>query len=329
MRFAALLAPLACSGALLAQNWYIPDPSPSTGTCNVIPFGNTTTASFGQAKYQQRCTAAELGNVAGLITGLGFAACNTGRAHYDSLEIILDHIPAAQPLSTTFANNLTAAAVTVLQATNYTWNTTANTWNEVGLQNFFVYNGTDDLVVQVTTVNGTAPGGMHRGTRERIYWVASTGTPPATGTSGAAASKIEVSMLTAHMSSHGDGCLGSNGTPLMTLGGSAVLGSAATFALANGVANGFAFFATGFGNGAPYPLDLGIIGASGCYQYFSVGGAVLVGLDGAGGATTTLGVPLNPAFAGILFYSQYACLDTAANSLGLTTSNYGRVLVGN
>ena len=36
-----------------------------------------------------------------------------------------------------------------------------------------------------------------------------------------------------------------------------------------------------------------------------------------------------PATAiGAHFYTQYACLDVSANGLGVTVSNYGRVLVG-
>jgi len=55
-----------------------------------------------------------------------FAPCFSGAAHFDSIEIILDHQPAGTPLSTAFAANLTPAAVTVLLATDYTWNVTGN-----------------------------------------------------------------------------------------------------------------------------------------------------------------------------------------------------------
>jgi hypothetical protein len=133
MRTLSLLAALAGAAPALAQNWYIPDSNATAGTCNVIPFGSTVGSTFAQCKYQTRCLASDLGAAVNVITGLGFASCSTGRAHYDSIEIVIDHIPPSQPLVTTFASNLTPAAVTVLSATNYTWNLTANAWNEIGL----------------------------------------------------------------------------------------------------------------------------------------------------------------------------------------------------
>ncbi len=326
MRSSLLFSALLCAAPAVAQNWYIPDPNSATGTCNVIPYGSTPASVFANCKYQTRCTVADLGGVANLITGLAFASCNTGRAHYDALEIVLDHIPPAQPLSTTFASNLTANAVTVLNATNYTWNVTANVWNEVGLQTSFVYNGVDDLLVQVTTTNGAAPGGFHRGTRERLQWFAVTGPPPAAGTLDLAASKIEVSMLTAHTSSHGDGCLGSNGIPRLAFSGSAVVGNTLSFDLTLGVPGGVALFIAGFTNGSPFPLDLGFLGAPGCFAYTDLSVASGVFLDPVGSGNFALPIPLSAV--GFLFYGQFAVLDPPANAFGFTTSNYGRVLTG-
>src|SRR5262249_29745462 len=139
-----------------AQFWYVPNNAANVGTCNVIPFGSTTTSStFATAKYQTIVGAADLGNLPGLITGLGFAVCApTGKAHYQSIEIVMDHIGPGSTLGTTFASNLTPNAVTVLQANDYTWHVTADSWIEIGLQNYFVYDGVSDLVVQVTCVNG-------------------------------------------------------------------------------------------------------------------------------------------------------------------------------
>src|SRR5204862_4902878 len=126
-----------------------------------------------------RVTAADLGSAVGLVTGLGFVSCGAGRAHFDRLEIVMDHIPASQPLVNTWASNLTPNAVTVLDSTNYTWNVPANTWYEVGLQTLFVYNGVDDVVIQITSTNGTAPiNGMRRETRQRLYWIGTTGPAP-------------------------------------------------------------------------------------------------------------------------------------------------------
>lgn len=313
----------------LAQNWYVPDNAANAGTCNVIPFGSTaTTSTFANSKMQTRCTVADLGGVPGVITGLAFASCATGRAHYASMEIVLDHIPASQPLSGTFAANLTANAQVVLSQTNHTWNLVSAQWNEIGLQLPFVYNGVDDLLVQITMSGGTAPAGMRRGTRDRVYWTAASGTPPLVGSLTATATKIEVSMLTAHTSSYGDGCVGSNGVPLLGFSGSAVLGNTLSFDLTRGVPNGIALMILGFTNGAPFPVDLGFLGMPGCTEYVDLGFTNAQLIDPVGATSFALPVPatLSPGF---LLYGQYSVLDPAANAFGFTMSNYGRALLGN
>ncbi len=327
MRSSRLLVALLCAAPALAQNWYIPNNDPTTGTCNVIPFGDPSpTSTWSHQKYQTRCTVADLGGVVNIITGLGFAPCTGGRAHYDAIEVVIDHIPVAQPLVTTFASNLTANAVTVLNATNYTWNVTGNAWNEIGLQTLFVYNGADDIVVQITTTGGTAPAGFHRDVRQRLYWVGTAGPAPASGTFGNAAGKIEVSMLTGKTSSHGVGCLGSNGTPTLGFTGSPVVGNTLTIDLTNGVPGGAALFIAGFTNGFPFPLELGFLGAPTCFAYTDLSVTAGLFLDPLGAGSFVLPIPV--AAVGFLFYGQYAVLDPLANPFGFTTSNYGRVHAG-
>jgi hypothetical protein len=136
------------AGGLSAQNYYVPDNAAGLGTCNVIAFGSTTSSStFYTAIMQQIVTAADLGNQPGLVTGLGFAACASGKGRFGSLQVVMDLLPPNSTLSTTFANNLTPAAVTMLDARDYVWHTTAHSWMEIGLQTFFVYDGTSDLVI--------------------------------------------------------------------------------------------------------------------------------------------------------------------------------------
>jgi len=314
---------------LAAQSLYIPDSNATAGTCNVIPFGSSPNSGFDQERYQCKATVADLGGAPGLITGLGFAPCASGSAHYDSIEIIMDHQPPGTPLSTTFAANLTPSAVTVLLATNYTWNLVGNTWNEIGLQNYFAYDGVDDLVIQVTIVNGVSPTAFHRDVRPRITWFAATGSPPPTGSSSNAALKFEISMLGARLSTYGVGCTGSNALPPQhTLGGSAQLGQTVQMNVGNGPASGAAFLLLGFYNGVPFPIDLGSFGMPGCLEYFSPVTTQFVLLDPAGHATSSLFVPNVPAFVATLLWSQFACVDPPANVTGVTTSNYGRIFVG-
>ncbi len=328
MRSVCLLATLLCAAPVLAQNWYIPNSNPAASSgCNVIPFGQSANGPFYNARYQTRVTAADLGNAANLVTGLAFAPCLSGRAHYDQLEIVMDHIPPFQPLNATFANNLTPNAVTVLSAANYTWNITANTWYEVGLQTLFVFNGVDDVVIQITSTNGTAPvQGLRSEDRQRLWWIGTSGPPAASGTFDNAALEMEVSMLTAHTSSHGDACPGSNGTPALAFSGSAQIGNLLYFDLTNGVPNGVALFIAGFTNSGPFPLELGFLGAPNCYAYTDLSVTAGVFLDPVGAGTFLLPIPA--AAIGVLLYGQYAVLDPLANPFGFTTSNYGRVLTG-
>jgi hypothetical protein len=51
--------------------------------------------------------------------------------------------------------------------------------------------------------------------------------------------------------------------------------------------------------------------------------------DASGGAVFPYGIPNSGAFVGVLIYGQYACLDSGANALGITTSDYARLLLGN
>ena len=329
MRVFHLFAALVCAAPALAQSWYIPNNDPTTSAgCNVIPFGQFANGPFYNAKYQTRVTAADLGSTVNLVTGLGFASCTSGRAHYDNLEIVIDHIPASQPLVTTFASNLTPNAVTVLSSSNYTWNIPQNQWYEVGLQTLFAYNGVDDVVIQITSTNGTAPiNGMRRETRQRLYWIGTTGPAPASGTFDSASLKMEVSMLMGKVSSHGDGCPGSNGTPTLNLSGSPVVGNTLSFDLTNGVPSGVALFFAGFSNSTPFPLELSFLGMPSCYAYTDLTVSVPLFLDPAGAGSIPLPIP--PSAVGLLFYAQFAVLDPPANSFGFTTSNYGRVHTGN
>jgi hypothetical protein len=299
----------------------------------VIPFGSTTLATWGNQKYQSKVTIADLGGLPGLITGLGFAPCGSGSIHFDAIEIVLDHHPAGQPLSTTFASNLTPNAITVLSATDYTWNFTASAWNEIGLQNFFVFTAIDDLVIQVTTTNALTTSnsvGFHRDTRQRVYWFATTGPAPATGSTDSAAQKMELGMMMARISSYGRGCAGTNGTPVHQTTGTPQIAQTLGLGLANGVPNGFAILVIGFYNGnPPFPLDLSVYGMPGCLQYTDVVSAQFAVLDAVGGGNVPFTIPNDPGLVTVKLYSQFACIDPSANAAGLTTSNYNRILIGN
>src|ERR1041384_6628584 len=124
MRTHLLSAAALCFAVTVpAQAWYIPNSSPTGVACNVIPFGDVVpSTTWGNQKYQTIVMASDLGSLPGVITGLGFSRGGSGDRDFDAIQIVMDHIPAATTtLSTVFASNLTANAVTVLNATNFTW----------------------------------------------------------------------------------------------------------------------------------------------------------------------------------------------------------------
>ena len=329
-----LLSSLVLSmSALVAQTYAVPDNLANTGSCNVIPFGPVSPGgSFYTCLTQQIVTAADLGNLPGVITGLAFAACGTGKSRFTQLQVVMDMLPPNTALTSTFANNLTPNAVTVLDANQYAWHTTADQWMEIGLQNYFVYDGVSDVVVQILANQSTSAAGFHRSTtRPRVYAAGWTGSPPASGTlSSNTGQKLEFSLQMARASTYGDGCVGSSSlAPRLQLAGLPQLGQTVNLDLAQAPANGAVFLVLGFGNGAPFPADLGALGMPGCFQYFTPAATRLVLTDASGGAVFPYAIPNSGAFGGVLIYGQYACLDSGANALGITTSDYARLLLGN
>jgi hypothetical protein len=335
-----LAAVLGLAVTAPTQAWYIPNSSANTGAaCNVIPFGDIIpSTTWSNQKYQTIVMASDLGSLPGVITGLGFAPCGSGDRDFDSIQIVMDHIPAAvTTLSTTFAANLTPNAVTVLNATSYTWRQVQDTWNEVGLQNYFVFNGVDNLVIDITVFNArgnvsTPPinlTGMHRETRQRVYVFTWTGTPPASGNTDMAALKMEITMLMARASLYGRGCVGSNSLrPDHHYTGTPQLGQTISFDLSNALPNAVVLLATGGHTGFPFPVDLATYGFPGCFAYFSVANVLVMVASPTGTVSLPISVPNSPSLAGGQFDSQYFCLDAGAPG-GLTNSNFGRILIGN
>lgn len=321
-----ILATLAVSCAITAQAHYIPSDTPTTGTCNVIPFGDAGSATWSNQVYQTIATAADLGNAGGIITGISFAPCGNVVHKNARLRVTLSHVPPAYILQTTFALNLPTPVV-VLDISNHTWNLTGNVWNEIGLQTPFVYDGVSDLVMEIIAEGNTNVGatGHHRDIRPRAYATNWTGTPPATGTVATGALKWCLSKCVASVGLYGEGCAGLthsyNGVP--QIGGT-------TFdALLNGCApNSAAFLIIGTTNGTPFPIDLTALGFTGCNLYEDILIALPGTSDGAGLATFPLASLLSNRFLNCLkLYTQGANLNTGAPGL-LSASNYARLLFG-
>lgn len=303
-------------------SFFIPSDTPTTGTCNSFPFGQSSSI------YQCTATPAELGNLpAGSINDLAFAPCSSTTITFSSIEITLAQTTTV-PLSTTFANNLMTNPQVVLKATNYVWPVTGNQWNRIGLDKPYPYIAAQgNLVVQIVFSGASGGVSMHRDVGQRVYSNGWGTTPPATGSSGNAALKWEVVFTGSDASVFGLGCQGSNSqTPTLSFTGNAASGTPLGINLSNALPTVPLFLAVDIQRREP-ALDLGIIGAPGCRLYvdnlLTLGGMT----DAAGASSVNIAIPAATP-SGIHVYFQYFPFDQSANNLGLTASNFGRVLSG-
>ncbi len=332
-----LAATLIIASALSAQNKcvYIPDSNAAAGACNVIPFGTQKTSStWRNQKYQTLIPASKISKSPIQICELGFASCGTGVRSFDSIEIKMGYTKSST-LSNAFATNLASNVKTVLSTKNYSWHNTANKWNRIGLQkNFLFIPQFGNLVIQITIRGADFPPragqGFHRGTEPRLFSVGWGANPPAAGSLGKAAAKIELCFDKADYSLFGIGCKGSNGqAPSLTATGLPQLGKTVQINLANAptpVSPAVLILSTS--NATPLPTDLTGAGAPGCFLY--VRPDFLLGLAATNGkASVKLPIPNSASLLCVRFYNQFLVVDAKANKLKLTTSNYGRGLIGN
>ncbi len=307
-----------------AQSFYVPSDTPTVGTCNAFPF------STSDMRYQALILASDFGNAPTMIRGFSLAPCTTGERTFTRITMKLAHL-AAPTLATTFDQNLAAGAATVMDIPSYTWQMTAHQWNDVDLQVPFAYNGVDNLVVEFLVTGSTGAGGnMHRdATHQRVYAGSYTG--QLTGTNGGlTAFKMRLIAGDASLQVFGAGCTGSNTLrPSLSFNGTAQRGTTLAVHLADALPSTPLALHVGTSSAFPFPLDLAVAGAPGCLLYHDVFFVAPLSSDPLGTAALAFPLPRFQNTIGLLLYFQWAAADLSANSLGLTTSSYGRALVGN
>ena len=80
--------------------------------------------------------------------------------------------------------------------------------------------------------------------------------------------------------------------------------------------------------GLNLPLDLKIVGATGCFLNMSMDASMTAPVDAQGKAQVKLGLPNDPKLLGIRFHNQFLVLDKAANPFGFSFSNGGTGVIG-
>ena len=130
-------------------------------------------------------------------------------------------------------------------------------------------------------------------------------------------------------------CPGSNGLrPALVNPNSEVPMLGSTFVvrlqncLPNNIAAPFLGFSNTVGSAAALPIDLGPIGAGGCFLRVDPVWAFGIATDAAGVAFIALPVPADLALRGVTLYMQSMQFDAANNQLGISMTNDVRFVLG-
>jgi hypothetical protein len=282
-------------------------------------------ADWTNQRYQTILRRGELGP-AGTITGLAFAPKSTGLHYNSSLLIRMSHVPAGHTLSGTFATNL-PTPVTVLDSTTHVQHTVIDTWQEIGLNSAFSYNGTSDVVVDIVARGNlhTSPAAYHNDPdRDRVFAYGWTGSAPASGTTSSTAGlRMRVSFNCADGEDYGTSCGPLNASHT----GTGARGTTFRFTLADAIPSTLAFCVLGLGNSAPNPVSLTPFGFTNCEVWSDAANTTAVVTNLSGAANLALSVPNVAAYDGIRVYGRWAQLNVTQPG-GITFSNYTRMIVG-
>jgi hypothetical protein len=315
-----------------------------TGTASDLPFAaplaSPRTANlslryqraadrYTNQRYQTILRAADLG--AGPITGLAFAACADGWHWSDSLQIQMAHVRPGHRMSPTFAANL-PSPITVLDARDRLWVLTGDTWNELGLQRAFPYDGVSDVVVDIVVRGNVHDGGAGFHADAAVPRAAAFGwsrSVPTTASGPDSALdelglRLRAQQGCADAARFGWSCgrlrAGHAGLPR--------LGAAFAFTCEGAPAGGPAFLCIGLDSGpALYPLSLAPLGFRGCALFHDIIATQGVLTDRAGRGAFTYQLPYLTEAAGFVFYGQWVALDGLAPD-GVALSGYVRALCG-
>lgn len=128
------------------------------------------------------------------------------------------------------------------------------------------------------------------------------------------------------VSSFGQSCVGSFGTPRHSATGAPELGRLMSYGVTQGHPFGSAGLLLGGSNttyrGVPLPLDLSPIGVTGCHLYASRDLVVPFALDPLGAGSVAFTIPNSPHLVGRHFYTQVQVIDTSSGRrVPLTMTN--------
>ncbi len=300
--------------------------SPRTPNLTLLHRGDADPAQ--NMRYQTILRRNQLGS-AGTITDLSFSAQAEGRHYNSNLQVRMSHVPQGHALSTTFANNLPNPVV-VLSSNEYSFESTYDSWRNLGLQNGFAYDGVSDVVVEilargnVQTATGAIDGPFHRSPNQERVYASFANASPTTGTyADNGGLRMRISFQCAGANEHGSSC----GSLRAFHTGTGERGATFNFSVANAAPNLVAILGLGVDNSFPWPLSLTPFGWTNCTAFSSSTVLTTVSTSATGLGTYPLAVPNNPALDGFVVFGQWIGIDPTEPG-GLTFSNLTRVIVG-
>jgi hypothetical protein len=330
-----LLALVSASRLASAQSCIaLPSDTPALGSPSSVPFGNNNPNDpiFSATRTQILVPRALLPAAPLRICDLAVAPAGSRLRRLGAIAVTLAHNPRGQ-LANPMSQNLGAPAATV-RTEHWLLPTTANTWCSLGLPFDFVYDPRlGDLLVEFVVrdagaLSGSGTAGMRTSQELPYQWTTGDGE---SGTSFAGGGiKLRICTSDARMLVLGGGCPGSNGlVPRLDYAGSAAPGGTGfEVRLADGPSApgslGVLFF--GFALRTT-PLDLGVLGASGCLSHPSWDLSFNVAL--ASGAQSLAFVVPPGIYPCLHAWNQWLVLEAGASALAIALSNPGHLLIAN
>lgn len=289
------------AGILPAQNIYVPANTPSAGSTNAIPFSPSFMKT--NCGYQALYFAKYLKGQGWRLKDIAFAPTFSS-FKAKQFQIQLGHNTSGV-LTTVLANNL-LNTVTVYQGP-LNWVCKSGAWSTIGLQNNnFVYNGTDNIVLDLRYVQGSSGGGCKydRGAipRNWTYGTHKGTSPSGSDTTAGLKTRFTVEVIT--IAAAGSPAIG--GTVDLNL--SAPADAGLTYQVASSLGQGPIPLGT---RNVPLSLDgLLQITVQGLVPGIFAQYAGKLDTKGAGVAKVIL--PKNTGLIGVRFYSAFLTLQASA-----------------
>jgi len=154
MKLASFVLLIALTAAsLTGQTVSLPDNNPALGPASTQPFNHGTSW-----RYLYVLDAKKLGTQMFKITEIAFAPSNTALFTASQFQVRMAHTTMAVTGNGCFDDFLGSVPIIVHDGP-LSWKATKDTWSPIGLQTSFLYNGRQNVAVEIRFRGGSAGGG--------------------------------------------------------------------------------------------------------------------------------------------------------------------------